>query len=222
MKGFEGAEVDITRKTMVWMERYRSLKELVLKENADSKDSWFFVNHNGAALSDVANTRGSIWQKFEQVTGVTKASITSCVRAAAAQIIQDNPEMANRVQSLNNHSAAVESSIYDRNKYQYRGQFVNFMSVKEGEGSRNLEEDEEEDKTLTQRRKEREEEDDKSSKEDAAKILKSLKERKKTALSSQCRVKPLDRQFIQGLIQSSSHPEFVKLRKKKLPGKQKN
>ena len=216
MKGFEGAEVAITRKTMVWMERYRSLKELLLKENADSKDSWFFVNHNGAALSDIANTRGSIWQKFEQVTGVTKATITSCVRAAAAQIIQDNPEMANRVQSLNNHSAAVESSIYDRNKYQYRGQFVNFMSVKEGEGSSNLEE--EEDEQLTQRRKEREQEDDKSSKEDAAKILKSLKVRKKTALSSQCRVKPLDRQYIQGLIQSSSHPEFIKLRKKKLPG----
>ena len=87
---------------------------------------------------------------------MTKATITDCVRAAAEQVIQDNPEMSNRVKRLNNHSAAVGSHIYDHNKYQYRAEFTNFMAKKDGEASSATGSKDEE---LTQRMKEREEED---------------------------------------------------------------
>ena len=163
MKGRKGGEIYFTRKTMEWCERYRSLRQMVSKSKEDKEDC-FFQNFNGQPLSQIKSTRGTIWAKFEEVTGVTKATITDCVRSAAEEVIQDNPEMSNRVKQLNNHSLAVGSQVYDKNKYAYRGQFVNFMAHKDGEV--NVASGSEEDVELEAQIKEREEEDEKQNKID--------------------------------------------------------
>ena len=196
MKGKKGGEIYFTRKTMDWCERYRSIKQIVFKSRENKEDS-FFVNLNGQPLSQIKSTRGTIWAKFEEVTGVTKATITDCVRSAAEEVIQDNPEMSNRVKQLNNHSLAVGSQVYDKNKYNYRGQFVNFMAHKEGE---NVASGSGEDVELEAEIKEREEDDERQNNLDAIEAVERDKRRRHTTLSSQIRVKPEDRHFLQKLL----------------------
>ena len=132
------------------------------------------------------------------MTGVTKATITDCVRSAAEEVIQDNPEMSNRVKQLNNHSLAVGSQVYDKNKYAYRGQFVNFMAHKDGEV--NVASGSVEDVELEAQIKEREEEDEKQNKIDAIEAVEKDRRRRHTTLSSQIRVKPEHRVFLQMLF----------------------
>ena len=219
LKGKEAVEVNVTMNMMRWLEMYRSLKELTReltnRPQAESKDDCFFVNYQGKNLSEIKSSRGTIWQTFEEVTDVQRATITSCVRSAAEQVIQNNPEMANRVKRLNNHSAAVGSHVYDHNKYQYRAEFTNYMAKKDGETSSALGDEDEE---LTQKMKEREEEDVKQSKEEANLVLNRKKERKQAALSSQTRVKPKDREFLQKLLKGLNEKEFKTLFEKKFPG----
>ena len=197
MKGRKGGEIYFTRKTMEWCERYRSIRQKISKSKED-KEACFFQNFNGQPLSQIKSTRGTIWAKFEEVTGVTKATITDCVRSAAEEVIQDHPEMSNRVKQLNNHSLAVGSQVYDKNKYSYRGQFVNFMAHKEGEG--NVGSGSEEDVELQAQIKKREEEDEKQNKIDAIEAVEKDKRRRHTTLSSQIRVKPEHRVFLQMLF----------------------
>ena len=130
-------------------------------------------------------------------TGVTKATITDCVRSAAEEVIQDNPEMSNRVKQLNNHSLAVGSQVYDKNKYSFRGEFVNFMAHKEGE---NVASGSGEDVELEAEIKEREEDDERQNNLDAIEAVERDKRRRRTTLSSQIRVKPEDRLFLQKLF----------------------
>ena len=204
MKGKKGGEIFFTRKTMDWCERYRTLKQIVSKAKENKEDS-FFVNFNGQPLSQIKTTRGTIWAKFEEVTGVTKATITGCVRSAAEEVIQDNPEMSNRVKQLNNHSLAVGSQVYDRNKYNYRGQFVNYMSHKEGE---NIATGSVEDVNLEAEIKERQEADERQTREDAIEAVEKDKRRRHTTLSSQIRVKSEDRIFLQKLFQGIVGSKF--------------
>ena len=203
MKGKKGGEIFFTPKVMEWCERYRTLKQMVRKR--ENKEDSFFINYNGQPLSQIKTTRGTIWAKFEEVTGVTKATITDCVRSAAEEIIQDNPEMSNRVKQLNNHSLAVGSQVYDKNKYNYRGQFVNFMSHKEGE---KIASGSVEDAELDAQIKEREEADEKQTREDAIEAVEKDKKRRRTTLSSQTRVKPEDRTFLQKLFQRLIDSKF--------------
>ena len=206
MKGKKGGEIFLTPTTLDWCEKYRSFRQLVFK--TEDKESSFFCNYNGQPLSQIKTTRGTIWAKFEEVTGVTKATITNCVRSAAEEVIQDNPEMANRVKQLNNHSLAVGSQVYDRNKYSYRGQFINLMSHKEGE---KIASGSVEDAELEAEIKEREEADEKQNMEDAIKAVEMDKNRRRTTLSSQTRVKPEHRIFLQNL--------FKRLVGSRFPGK---
>ena len=203
LKGKEAVEINVTKNMMRWLEMYRSLRDLSRKltnqPEAESKDAMFFVNYTGSPLADIKSSRGNIWQKFETVTEVPRATITKCVRSAAEQVIQDNPEMANRVKRLNNHSAAVGSHVYDHNKYQYRAEFTNYMAKKDGEASADLGSDDEE---LTQRMKERDEADAEQSKGEALGIINRNNARKQATLSSQYRVKPEDRDYMQRLFTS--------------------
>ena len=71
LKGNEAVTVCITPPVMVWIERYRDLKDFVDPE--PDNGSPFFINFNKKELGD----SDSLWQKFEQVTGVSKANVTS-------------------------------------------------------------------------------------------------------------------------------------------------
>ena len=208
LKGKEAVEINVTKNMMRWLEMYRSLRDLSRKltnqPEAESKDAMFFVNYTGSPLAEIKSSRGNIWQKFETVTEVPRATITKCVRSAAEQVIQDNPEMANRVKRLNNHSAAVGSHVYDHNKYQYRAEFTNYMAKKDGEASADLGSDDEE---LTQRMKERDEADAEQSKGEALGIINRNNARKQATLSSQYRVKPEDRDYMQRLFTSEKFRE---------------
>lgn len=73
MKKKESVTVCITPPAMVWIERYRDLKDMVDPE--PNFESLFFINFNKKELSDSGSN--NLWQKFESVTGVSKATVTS-------------------------------------------------------------------------------------------------------------------------------------------------
>ena len=71
MKGNEAVTVVITPNVMMWIERYLDLRQKVLKD--PPPESPFFINFNQNVLSDSV----SLWKKFEAVTGVSHANVTS-------------------------------------------------------------------------------------------------------------------------------------------------
>ena len=73
MKGNEAVTVVITPSVMMWIERYLDLRQKVLKEKVPHPESPFFINFKEKVLSDSV----SLWKKFEEVTGVSHANVTS-------------------------------------------------------------------------------------------------------------------------------------------------
>ena len=71
MKKKEAVTVCITPPVMTWIDRYRDLKEMV--DPDPNRESTFFINYNKKELAE----SDSLWDKFENVTGVTKANVTS-------------------------------------------------------------------------------------------------------------------------------------------------
>ena len=113
--------------------------------------------------------------------------------------------MSQRVKELNNHSLKVGSSHYDNTKEYYRGEFVNLMSIKEGESSNR--EDEEGEEQAAKRQK-REEKDSRLAKQNALKVLQRSKERRFATLSAKCRLLPKDRHLLQTLIHNQKFSQI--------------
>ena len=75
LKGNEAVTVVITPSVMMWIDRYLDLRQKVLKVPHPDPESPFFINFNKKVLSDSGSV--SLWKKFEAVTGVSHANVTS-------------------------------------------------------------------------------------------------------------------------------------------------
>ena len=127
--------------------------------------------------------------------------------------IRKNTKMTDQVEVLNNHSDAVGEAVYNIGDYQSRAQFVNAVAAAEGSSQLPAASIEHE-----ARRQEREKEDESFAQKRADIILKRDKKRRNEALSSQTRVKPLHREFLQRLITENKDLEIHNKTQKKFPG----
>ena len=73
MKGQKAIDCVVTPYSMEWIQRYRDLKDIVFADEEEDPNHEFFVNYKGNKLSD----SDTLWRKFEVVTGVTQANVTS-------------------------------------------------------------------------------------------------------------------------------------------------
>lgn len=128
--------------------------------------------------------------------------------------IRTDPEMTAQVDLLNNHSNAVGEAVYNIGSYQTRAEFVNAQAVAEGSSSQLPEAS----GVDSDRRKMREEEDDRKKMMKAQEILKRDKQRRNDTLSSQMKLKPSQREFLQKLISENSNLEIYEATRKKFPG----
>lgn len=128
--------------------------------------------------------------------------------------IRTDPEMTAQVDLLNNHSNAVGEAVYNIGSYQTRAEFVNAQAVAEGSSSQLPEAS----GVDSDRRKMREEEDDRKKLMKAQEILKRDKRRRNDTLSSQMKLKPSQREYLQKLISENSNLEIYEATRKKFPG----
>ena len=128
--------------------------------------------------------------------------------------LRTDPEMTAQVDLLNNHSDAVGEAVYNIGSYQTRAEFVNAQAAAEGSSSQQPEAS----GVDMNRRKMREEEDERKKMERARDILNRDKRRRNETLSSQMRLKPDQRMFLQKLISENHELEIHEATRKKFPG----
>lgn len=125
LKGQEDAHLVLTKRGLDACLKFRDMKnECLLKEENDGQ---FFVNKQGRALGRMQRTKGSIIEKFGQVTGVHKATVNTLRRAAESQI-QSSSVMKQNVEKIQLHSSAVGLKHYEKSAPNTRASFIAQLS----------------------------------------------------------------------------------------------
>ena len=127
-----------------------------------------------------------------QVCGTSNATVNSVHRAAEKKV-QASPAMKSAVENLQSHSEKVGLQHYDKSGESVRASFINQLSAKDSP-LKDIMDIPEEVKNKRKRMMEKEREDlRKESKE----TLVRQKLQKKLVLSKTCKLRPVDRMFLQ-------------------------
>ena len=147
-----------------------------------------------------------------QVCGTSNATVNS-VRRAAEKKVQASPAMKSAVENLQSHSGKVGLQHYDKSGESVRASFINQLSAKDSP-LKDIMDIPEEVKKKRKRMMEKERED----------ILKEAKEtlgrqklQKKLVLSKTCKLRPVDRMFLQNFFATVALKDFSS--KTVFPGK---
>ena len=178
-------------------------------------DSMFFVNFKGDSLAPMQRTKGSLFQRFSTVTGVTNPTLNT-VRRGVESKIQSDPKLKTQVENLQSHSGAVGLTYYDKSGTNVRASFIDQLASKESpvKVAHQVPED------VRKKREEKERKDAEKNLEAAKKMLIMDKMRKNTRLSSKCKLLPHDKKFLQNLFSNPKTGEIFHALNGFFPGDQ--
>ena len=196
LKGQDGVTLYFTQRTYQWMEKYRDLKNILFKDKNPKADDFFFVTSTGNPPAPLNNYRGSLLDKFSKATG-QKHVTSNSLRRAAEPIIQNSPELLKHSKDINNHSSAVGDKFYNKRKSDMRASLLHRLSVKESSTSKVAHDDVSEE--LKAKRAKLDHAENEMAIEEAKKVLRK-KTSRKVELGRNCKVLPVDREYIQKLF----------------------
>ena len=146
-------------------------------------------------MSSITNTKGTLLQKFGEVTGVTDPSSTE-VRKGYEWRIMTNPHLKSSLPELQSHSARVGQKYYDKSSQNRKAYYVQSICNVESplKNSQNIPDH------IAKKRRTREESDRRRVADEAKKYLETDKMRKNIRLSKRCKLLPDDHLFVQELL----------------------
>ena len=165
-------------------------------------DSEFFVSFSGAPLADNSNTRGSLWSKFEDVTGVVRAT-PNTLRRGVEHVVQHSPNLSKRSRDLTGHSLEVGDKVYNKNADQVRTKLVHKLAIADGLSL--TEEDKVEDEEIKAKRQKLEKEDEDARQQLARETMKLYSPRRAYTQGKGCKLLPVDRGNLQKIFSKKEH-----------------
>ena len=202
----------INRPCQDLLHKYSDLKQIFIPDVA--LDAPFFVNLESKVLPDIQNTKGSLWDKFGQVTNLDKASINT-IRRGLEHEVQSSPVALTKIQDIQSHSQETGTGAYYKTSPYVRASFMHKVANKEG--ANNFVENEEIPEDIQKLREEREENERKKCRE-AAKSRKRKSQTRKR-ISQRTRLLPKDRDYLEGVFLDNKYEEIHNALKEKFPPK---
>ena len=213
LKGGRAADLILTRKSHELCLKYRDLKQTLWKEDDVKEDSCFFVNSKGSTLGPMQRSKGSLFDRFSSVTGVSNPT-QNTIRRGVESMIQSNPDLKSRVENLQSHSRSVGLTYYDKSGTNVRASFIEQLASKESPMKPQGDVPEE----VQKKREQIEKKDREKNLEAAKKLLVTDRLRKNTRLTKKCKILPPDREFLQSLFSDPDSGEIFQALKGFFPG----
>ena len=196
----------LNSKTEGYCKIFRTMKSKVLGKL--DPEAQFFTNYQGNPLGPLTNTRGTLFRKFENATGLDSASVNTIRRGAEVHVF-NSPAAAARVKDLQSHSAETGQGAYDKSAPLFRAAFMNHISTHiEGSNKEENVESVEMSEEAKARNANVEEEDQQMKIEGAAKALEKGQTRRN--YSKVTRVLVEDRAILQNTLSDPSNFELFR------------
>ena len=202
----------INRPCQDLLHKYSDLKQIFIPDAP--LDEPFFVNLESKVLPDIPNTKGSLWDKFGQVTNLDKASINT-IRRGLEHEVQSSPVALTKIQDIQSHSQETGTGAYYKTSPYVRASFMHKVANKEG--ANNFVEDEDLPEDIQKLREDREKNERNRCRDAAKSKKKKLQNRKR--LSQRTKVLPKDRNYLEGVFLDKNYEEIYNALKEKFPPK---
>ena len=210
IKSQEAQTIFINKSCQDLLDKYSDLKQVMLP--SVPLDDQFFVNLESKPLPDIPSTRGSLWDKFSQVTNLPKASVNT-IRRGLEHVVQSSPGALSKIKDIQSHSQETGAGAYFKTSPYVRASFLQKVAAKEG--ANNIVEDENLPEDIQKLRKEREMNEKNQCYEVAMATKKNVQNRKR--LSQRTKLIPKDRDYLQGIFVDQNYDEIYNALKDKFP-----
>lgn len=210
IKSQEAQTIFINKPCQDLLHKYSDLKQIFLPD-APLTDP-FFVNMESKALPDIPNTKGSLWDKFGQVTNLDKASINT-IRRGLEHEVQSSPVALSKIKDIQSHSQETGAGAYYKTSPYVRATFMQKVAAKEGANNIVVDEDLPED---IQKLREERERNEKNKCREAA-MAKKKKSQNRKRISQRTKLLPKDRAYLQVIFKDKNYEEIHNALKDKFP-----
>ena len=208
IKNQEAQTIFINKTCQDLLTKYEDLKQLFLPN--ESLSNPFFVNLDSKPLGDIPNTKGSLWDKFTEVSKLDKASINT-IRRGLEHEVQSSPAAVSKIKDIQSHSQDTGKGAYYKTSPYVRAKFMSTVAAKEGANTYIEEEEVPDDiRELRQAR----ELENKLKCQDSVLKKRTLKRKR---ISKTTSLLPADRDFLEEILTDENNHEIFTALKKKFP-----